>query len=47
TRKLRAVVRDPWRITPTGKFNVDNTQHDVYGDPWGGHPPHPPPYEEP
>ncbi|MGV8202915.1 hypothetical protein ACV35F_35785, partial [Pseudomonas aeruginosa] len=24
------VVKDPRLITPTGKFNVYNTQHDVY-----------------
>ena len=30
TRKLKAVIKDPELITPTGKFNVFNTQHDVY-----------------
>jgi nitrite reductase (NO-forming)/hydroxylamine reductase len=30
TRKLKAVIKDPHLITPTGKFNVYNTQHDVY-----------------
>ncbi|OHC65056.1 MAG: nitrite reductase [Rhodocyclales bacterium GWA2_65_19] len=30
TRKLKAVITDPKLITPTGKFNVHNTQHDVY-----------------
>ncbi|HEX7328520.1 MAG TPA: cytochrome D1 domain-containing protein [Casimicrobiaceae bacterium] len=30
TRKLKAVIRDPRLVTPTGKFNVHNTQHDVY-----------------
>lgn len=30
TRKLKAVIRDKRLITPTGKFNVNNTQHDVY-----------------
>ncbi|QRM18441.1 nitrite reductase [Dechloromonas sp. TW-R-39-2] len=30
TRKLKAVIRDPKLVTPTGKFNVFNTQHDVY-----------------
>ena len=30
TRKLKAVIKDPKLITPTGKFNVPNTQHDVY-----------------
>ncbi|MCP3671092.1 MAG: c-type cytochrome [Gammaproteobacteria bacterium] len=30
TRKLKAVIKDKRLITPTGKFNVFNTQHDVY-----------------
>lgn len=30
TRKLKAVIKDPKLITPTGKFNVHNTQHDIY-----------------
>ena len=30
TRKLKAVVKDKRLITPTGKFNVYNTMHDVY-----------------
>jgi nitrite reductase (NO-forming)/hydroxylamine reductase len=30
TRKLKAVIKDPKLITPTGKFNVHNTQFDVY-----------------
>ena len=30
TRKLKAVIKDPGLVTPTGKFNVYNTQHDVY-----------------
>ncbi len=30
TRKLKKVIRDPRLITPTGKFNVYNTVHDVY-----------------
>lgn len=30
TRKLKAVIKDPRLITPTGKFNVNNTQNDVY-----------------
>ncbi len=30
TRKLKAVIKDPRMVTPTGKFNVYNTQHDVY-----------------
>jgi nitrite reductase (NO-forming)/hydroxylamine reductase len=29
-RKLKAVIKDPGLITPTGKFNVHNTVHDVY-----------------
>ena len=29
-RKLKAVIKDPRLITPTGKFNVYNTQNDVY-----------------
>jgi nitrite reductase (NO-forming)/hydroxylamine reductase len=24
------VIKDPRLVTPTGKFNVYNTQHDVY-----------------
>jgi len=28
--KLKTVIKDPKLITPTGKFNVYNTQHDVY-----------------
>ena len=28
--KLKAVIKDPRLITPTGNFNVHNTQHDVY-----------------
>jgi nitrite reductase (NO-forming)/hydroxylamine reductase len=24
------VITDPKMITPTGKFNVYNTQHDIY-----------------
>jgi len=24
------VIKDPKLITPTGKFNVNNTQHDIY-----------------
>ena len=27
---LKAVIRDPRLITPTGKFNVYNTMHDIY-----------------
>ncbi len=30
TRKLKAVIKDPKLITPTGHFNIYNTQHDVY-----------------
>jgi nitrite reductase (NO-forming) / hydroxylamine reductase len=30
TRKLKAVIKDPRLITPTGKFNVHNTQFDIY-----------------
>ncbi len=30
TRKLKTVIKDPRVITPTGKFNVYNTVHDVY-----------------
>ena len=30
TRKVKAVIKDPKMITPTGKFNVYNTQHDIY-----------------
>ena len=30
TLKVKAVIKDPRLITPTGKFNVYNTQHDVY-----------------
>ena len=30
TLKLKKVITDPKMITPTGKFNVWNTQHDVY-----------------
>ena len=30
TLKLKAVIKDPRIITPTGHFNVHNTQHDVY-----------------
>jgi len=30
TRKLKAVIKDKRLITPTGKFNVYNTQRDVY-----------------
>ncbi|TXH61352.1 MAG: nitrite reductase [Burkholderiaceae bacterium] len=30
TLKLKTVIKDPRLITPTGHFNVYNTQHDVY-----------------
>jgi len=30
TRKVKTVIKDPKLITPTGKFNVWNTQHDIY-----------------
>lgn len=30
TRKLKTVIKDPRLITPTGKFNVTNTQQDIY-----------------
>ena len=30
TLELKAVIKDPRLITPTGHFNVNNTQHDVY-----------------
>lgn len=30
TRQLKKVIKDPKLITPTGKFNVYNTQHDIY-----------------
>lgn len=30
TLKVKKVITDPKMITPTGKFNVWNTQHDVY-----------------
>jgi nitrite reductase (NO-forming)/hydroxylamine reductase len=30
TLKLKAAIKDKRLITPTGKFNVYNTQHDVY-----------------
>jgi nitrite reductase (NO-forming)/hydroxylamine reductase len=30
TRKLKTVIKDARLITPTGHFNVYNTQHDVY-----------------
>ena len=30
TRTLKKVIKDPRLITPTGKFNINNTQNDVY-----------------
>jgi nitrite reductase (NO-forming) / hydroxylamine reductase len=30
TLQLKSVIKDPKLITPTGHFNVHNTQHDVY-----------------
>ncbi len=30
TRKLKTVIKDKRLVTPTGKFTVYNTQHDVY-----------------
>jgi len=30
TRTVKTVIKDPRLVTPTGKFNVYNTQHDVY-----------------
>jgi nitrite reductase (NO-forming)/hydroxylamine reductase len=30
TRKLKSVIKDKRLITPTGKFNVYNTMHDIY-----------------
>ena len=30
TLKPKAVIKDPKLITPTGHFNIYNTQHDVY-----------------
>ena len=30
TRKLKAVIKDSRLVTPTGKFNVYNTQNDIY-----------------
>jgi nitrite reductase (NO-forming)/hydroxylamine reductase len=30
TRKLKAVIKDARLITPTGKFNINNTVHEVY-----------------
>ena len=30
TRKLKSVIKDKRLVTPTGKFNVYNTMHDIY-----------------
>ncbi len=30
TRKVKSIIKDKRLITPTGKFNLYNTQHDVY-----------------
>ena len=30
TRALKTVIKDPRLVTPTGKFNVYNTQFDIY-----------------
>jgi len=30
TRKLKAVIKDKRLVTPTGKFNIYNTRHDIY-----------------
>ncbi len=30
TRKVKEVIKDKRLITPTGKFNIYNTQHDIY-----------------
>jgi nitrite reductase (NO-forming) / hydroxylamine reductase len=30
TLKLKAVIKDPRLVTPTGHFNIYNTQHDIY-----------------
>ena len=30
TLKLKAVIKDPKLVTPTGHFNLYNTQHDIY-----------------
>jgi nitrite reductase (NO-forming)/hydroxylamine reductase len=30
TRKLKAVIKGPDIVTPTGKFNIYNTLHDIY-----------------
>lgn len=30
TRTLKTVIKGPWLVTPTGKFNIYNTMHDIY-----------------
>jgi nitrite reductase (NO-forming)/hydroxylamine reductase len=30
TRAVKTVIKDPRLVTPTGKFNVYNTMHDIY-----------------
>jgi nitrite reductase (NO-forming)/hydroxylamine reductase len=30
TRELKTVIKGPEIVTPTGKFNVYNTLHDIY-----------------
>ena len=30
TRELKAVIKGPEIVTPTGKFNIYNTLHDIY-----------------
>jgi nitrite reductase (NO-forming)/hydroxylamine reductase len=30
TRKLKKVIKGPEFVTPTGKFNIYNTVHDIY-----------------
>jgi nitrite reductase (NO-forming)/hydroxylamine reductase len=30
SRKLKHVIKGPEIVTPTGKFNIYNTVHDVY-----------------
>ena len=30
TRKVKTVIKDQRLVTPTGKFNVYNTMHDIY-----------------
>jgi len=30
TLKVKKVIKDKRLVTPTGKFNVYNTQHDIY-----------------